>query len=56
MSNPTKRMKYSDFMKLSPEERLGQSEFFRKKYPAMIPVVVFSKTVDMPEMPNCKYH
>ena len=25
MSNPTKRMKYSDFMKLSPEERSVQS-------------------------------
>lgn len=55
MSNPTKRTKYSDFIKLSPEERLAQSEYFRKKNPAFVPVVVCSKSADLPELPNCKY-
>ena len=55
MSNPTKRTKYSEFIKLSPEERLSQSEYFRKKNPAFVPVVVCSKSTDLPELPNCKY-
>lgn len=53
--NPTKRTKYSDFMKISAEERLAQSEYFRKKKPDMIPVILYTKAVDLPEMPNCKY-
>ena len=42
-------------MKMSPEERLVQSEFFRKKYPNMVPAVVSSKSINQPELPNCKY-
>lgn len=49
MSNPTKRVKYSEFISMTPEDRLVQSEFFRKKYPNMVPTVVCAKSSkDMP--------
>jgi hypothetical protein len=53
-NRPTNRMKYSDFLKLSPEDRFTQSEFFRNNKPNMIPVVIFTRNTALPELPNCK--
>jgi hypothetical protein len=43
MSGATKRTKYSDFVKLAPEERLNQSEYFRKNKPGTVPTVIFTR-------------
>lgn len=51
----SKRISYSDFMKLSQEERSAQADFFRKKYNCMVPAVIYTKTSDLPELSNCKY-
>lgn len=56
MSNATKRVKYSEFLKMKPEDRLIQSEYFRKNKPGFVPVVVFTRNNQMPELPNCKYY
>lgn len=42
-SKPATRAKYSEFMKLSPEERLTHSEYFLKKYSGHLPIVLFSR-------------
>lgn len=48
MLNATKRTKYSDFIKLTPEERLTQSEYFRKNKPGFVPIVIFTRNNQLP--------
>ncbi len=43
MSGATKRTKYSDFVKMPPEERLTQSEYFRKNKAGTVPVAIFTR-------------
>ena len=54
MNNPTKRIKYTDFMKLTVEERKLQSDYFKKNKPNMVPLALSHKG-DLPELPNCKF-
>ncbi len=43
MSGATKRTKYADFVKMAPEERLTQSEYFRKNKPGSVPVAIYTR-------------
>jgi hypothetical protein len=47
-NSPTKKIKYSDFMKLSPEDRKLQSDFFKINKEGMIPVALCKKSEDLP--------
>lgn len=55
MSDAKKSTKHSDFVKLSLEERRAQAEYVRKLKKDMVPVVLFTRNVALPELPNCKY-
>lgn len=55
MKEATKRSTYSEFVKLSPEERLYQSELLRKLKPTMIPVIISPFQKHLQDIPNCKY-
>jgi hypothetical protein len=48
MSDASKKTKYSDFMKMTVEERLAQSSFFKKKKPDMVPTIIFSRNAQLP--------